>query len=48
MEETGFAHAWGKNIIIVGGIQSLFDRFPQRVHLKDTKALLRYIKEERR
>jgi hypothetical protein len=48
MCEAGMAHAWGKKIIIVGGAQSLFDRFPQRVHLKDSKALLRYIKEERR
>ena len=48
MEECGMAHAWGKKIIIVGGKQSLFDQFPQRVHVKDSKALLRYIKEERR
>jgi len=40
------AHAWAKNIIIVGGKQSLFDEFPQRVHLKNSKALLRYIKGE--
>jgi hypothetical protein len=45
MEETGMAHAWGKQIIIVGGIQSLFDRFPQRVHVKDVDALLAYIKK---
>jgi len=48
MEECGMAHAWGKKIIVVGSVQSLFDRFPQRIHLKDSKALLRYIKEERR
>ncbi len=45
MEETGFAHAWGKHIIIVGGIQSLFDRFPQRVHMKDKHELLSYIRK---
>jgi hypothetical protein len=45
MEETGMATAWGKQIIIVGGKQSLFDRFPQRVHVSDAKALLKYIKE---
>ena len=48
LEECGMAHAWGKKIIIVGNVQSLFDRFPQRVILKDAAALLRYIKEERR
>ena len=46
MEETGMAHAWGKKIIIVGGQQSLFDRFPQRVHVKDKDELLAYIRKE--
>jgi hypothetical protein len=48
MEETGFAHAWGKQIIIVGAIQSLFDRFPQRIILKNTDELLEYIRKHRR
>jgi len=47
MEETGFAHAWGKQIIIVGAIQSLFDRFPQRIILKNTDELLEYIRKHR-
>src|SRR5208282_3046625 len=46
MEETGMAHAWGKHIIIVGGQQSLFDRFSSRVQLKDTDALLEYLKKK--
>jgi len=46
LEECGMAHAWGKKIIVVGRKQSLFDKFPQRVHLKNSKALLRYIKGE--
>lgn len=40
MEETGMAHVLGKTIIIVGGKQSIFDRFPQRVHVKDIDELL--------
>jgi hypothetical protein len=47
MEETGFAHAWGKQIIVVGPLQSLFDRFPQRIILKDAAELLRYIRKHR-
>jgi hypothetical protein len=46
MEECGMAHAWGKRIIIVGGKQSLFDRFPERVHVKDKHELLNYIRRE--
>ncbi len=48
MEETGMAHAWGKNIIIVGGKQSLFDRFANRIHVKDVNALLKLIASIRR
>ncbi len=44
MEETGMAHAWGKKIIIVGGKQSLFDRFTNRVHVQDVAALLKYLR----
>ena len=46
MEETGMAHVWGKKIIIVGGKQSLFDRFPQRVHVEDVAELFRYIRRQ--
>jgi hypothetical protein len=46
LEECGMAHAWHKDIIVVGGQQSLFDKFPQRIHLKDKHALLSYIKKE--
>lgn len=44
MEETGMAHAWGKQIVIVGGKQSLFDRFTNRVHVRDAAELLRYLR----
>jgi hypothetical protein len=47
MEETGMAHAWGKTIVIVGGKQSLFDRFANRVHVRGVKELLAYIRRER-
>jgi hypothetical protein len=40
MEETGMAHAWGKRIVIVGGKQSLFDRFSNRIHVQDVTELL--------
>ena len=40
MEETGMAYAWGKRIVIVGGNQSLFDRFPSRIHVQDVTELL--------
>jgi predicted metal-dependent HD superfamily phosphohydrolase len=43
-EETGMAYAWGKKIIIVGGHQSLFDRFQNRVHVQGTAELLRYLR----
>ena len=44
MEECGMAHAWGKQIVIVGGHQSVFDNFPSRVHVADVDALLEYLK----
>jgi hypothetical protein len=47
LEECGMAHAWGKQIIVVGAIQSLFDRFPQRIILKDETELLKYIRKHR-
>ena len=47
LEECGMAHAWGKKIIVVGEKQSLFDEFPQRIRLKDSKALLKYIRKHR-
>jgi len=40
MEDTGMAHAWGKRIVIVGGKQSLFDRFSNRIHVQDVTELL--------
>jgi hypothetical protein len=46
LEECGMAHAWSKQIVIVGGTQSLFDRFPQRIHVRDAEDLLKYLKHE--
>ena len=47
MEETGMAYAWGKKIIIVGGVQNIFDNLPERVHVKNVDALFTYIKKVR-
>src|SRR5208282_438343 len=44
MEECGMAHAWGKQIVIVGGHQSLFDNFAGRVHVADVDALIAFLK----
>jgi hypothetical protein len=44
LEECGMATAWGKRIVIVGGRQSLFDRFPQRIHVRDAEELLKYLR----
>ena len=44
MEESGMAQAWGKMIVIVGGHQSVFDYFLNRVHLKDADELVDYLK----
>ena len=44
MEEAGMATAWGKQVVIVGGKQSLFDRLLNRVHLKDKTELLFWLK----
>ena len=46
LEECGMAHAWSKQIIIVGPRQSLFDRFPQRIHVRDAADLLKYIEHD--
>jgi hypothetical protein len=47
-EEVGMASAWGKRIVIVSGVQSLFDRLPNRIHVADTEVLLAYLTEEQR
>jgi hypothetical protein len=46
LEECGMATAWGMNIIVVGPNQSIFDRLPNRVHVKDAASLLDFIKKE--
>ena len=43
MEESGMATAWNKQIVVVGGKQSLFDRLFNRVHLKDKTELLKWL-----
>jgi hypothetical protein len=47
MEETGMAHAWGKQIIIVGGKQSLFDRFKARIHFQTVEELYTYATQQK-
>lgn len=44
MEESGMATAWGKQVVVVGGKQSLFDRLLNRVHLKDKDELLHWLR----
>ena len=46
MEETGMAYAWGKRIVIVGGKQSLFDHFAERIQLKDKNELLTWFRQQ--
>ena len=45
MEETGYAYALGKDIVIVGGMQSIFDRLASRLHLRNEAALLHFLKD---
>jgi nucleoside 2-deoxyribosyltransferase len=45
MEETGYAYALGKDIVIVGGMQSIFDRLESRLHLRNEAALLHFLKD---
>jgi predicted metal-dependent HD superfamily phosphohydrolase len=46
MEETGMAYAWGKKIVIVGGRQSLFDHFADRVQLQGKAELLTWFRQQ--
>lgn len=46
MVEFGYALALGKTLIVVSGIQNVFDFLPQVVHLKDTNELIRYLSLE--
>jgi nucleoside 2-deoxyribosyltransferase len=43
MFEFGFAWALGKPIVVVGGRQNVFDYLPNVVHVKDVKALKKYL-----
>lgn len=45
MEEAGYAYALGKVVVIVGGMQSIFDRLESRIHLKNETALLNFLNE---
>ena len=44
MEESGMATAWGKQVVVVGGKQSLFDRLLNRVHIQTKEGLIQWIK----
>jgi len=46
MVEMGFALAWGKKVVVVGGYQPIFDYLPNVIHLKDVDELLTWIMEE--
>jgi len=48
MEEAGMATAWGKQVVIVGAKQSVFDRLPDRVILSDVTALTDYLFKQKR
>jgi hypothetical protein len=42
--ETGIALAFGIPVVVVGGEQNVFDWLPQVKHLKNIKALYRYLR----
>jgi hypothetical protein len=46
MEECGMASAWGKKIVIIGGKQSLFDRFTSRIHFETVEDLYAYARQQ--
>lgn len=43
MFEMGYAYAFGKEIIVVGGIQPIFDYLPGIVHVKNVSELKLYL-----
>ena len=43
MWETGYAHARGKRIIIVGGHQTVFDYLPNVEHVKNVEELIKCV-----
>lgn len=44
--EDGLAYALGKQIIVVGGHQNVFDFLPCKTHVKDVDALVHYLSPE--
>lgn len=43
MVEMGYALGRGIPVVVVGGVQNVFDRLPNVVHVKDVGALKRYL-----
>lgn len=43
MFEMGYAYALGKSIVVVGGIQPIFDYLPGVVHVPDVDALKQHL-----
>ncbi len=43
MFEMGYAYALGKEIVVVGGVQPIFDHLPRIVHVKDVDELKQYL-----
>ena len=46
MFEMGYAYALGKEIVVVGGVQPIFDYLPSIVHVSNVDALKRYLFEK--
>jgi nucleoside 2-deoxyribosyltransferase len=46
MFEMGYAYALGKQIVVVGGIQPIFDYLPGVVHVADVGKLKEYLLQE--
>jgi len=44
LEEAGYAQALGKDIVIVGGMQSIFDRLASRIHINNVTGLIIFLK----
>lgn len=47
MFEMGYAYALGKKIVVVGGIQPIFDYLPGIVHVADVSELKKFLTEVR-
>lgn len=46
MFEMGYAYALGKKIIVVGGVQPIFDHLPGIIHVKNVDELKQHLSQE--